>query len=379
MAGAAAQPVATGSGVADACTFARMEAAPLTVIEPCTALLRQSGLAPERRSEALFVRARAHHRNGSLDLAAEDYDAAIELAPNNEELYLGRANIEFRRGHDTNALALMQKAIAINPSNPRVLRSIGAVFSSAGQTEDAIRFLSAALRIDPKEPYALLLRSQLHAQKRRYEEALADADALVAIPPEEINRIGYLDGDGKQRDFHVVALSHRADIQENLGNFDLAEADLNRAIEYKSTPAALLARGELLSNRKGKEAAALRDLDAVIKLESREPRAHFSRGMALFSLRRFAEAAKAFDTAVALQSAYPAAFRMRARVQLEVGKPDAALQDFITALRQDSTMMRQVMPALSAGGYWPSPEIPTSITAELRQAIRKCLIDRKCT
>jgi len=355
-----------------------MEAAALAVVEPCTALLADKSLSPERRAELLFIRGRAYHRVGSIDLAAEDYDAAIALTPNNEEIYLASANIDFRRGLDTEALGKIQKAIAINPTSPRVLRSIGAVFSSAGQTEGALRFLNSALRIDPKEPYALLLRSQINAQKRNFETAVADATTLIDIPAEEINRNGYLDADGKQRDFHAAALLHRADLYEQLGRPDAAEADYDRAVAYQASPFALLARGEFLANRQGRETAALRDLDAVLRDEPREARAHFSRGVALTNLRRHADAIKAFDEAVKAQSSFPAAFRMRARANRELGRSEAAINDFVTALRQDSTMMRQIMPALSSGGYWPSAEIPTAITAELRSAILKCMNDRKC-
>lgn len=383
MLGILAGPIGASAAQAEAakteaCTAERMEAAPLTVIEPCTALLADTTLSPERRGAILFVRGRAYHRSGSLDLAAEDFENALKLTPNNEELYLALANIDFRRGLDTQALERIQKAIAINPTSPRVLRSIGAVFASAGQSEGAMRFLTAALRLDPKEPYALLLRSQLYAQKRDYEKALADADALVAIPPDEINRNGFLDGEGRQRDFHVVALTHRAELYENLGQHDRAEADFDAAVAYKNSPHALLARGEFLANIPGKEAAALRDLDAALRTEPREPRAHYARGVAFSNLRRYAEAAKAFDEAIKLQSSFPAAYRMRARANRELGKTDAALQDFVMALRQDSTLMRQIMPALSSGGYWPSSEIPTAINADLRAAIRKCMVDRRC-
>jgi tetratricopeptide (TPR) repeat protein len=242
-----------------------------------------------------------------------------------------------------------------------------------------MRFLTAALRIDPNEPYALLLRSQLYAQKHNFDAAIADADVLVALPADDINRNGFLDGEGRQRDFHVVALNHRAELYVQAGKDDLAEADFNKAVAYKSSPEAMLARGEFLANRPGKELAALRDLDTVVRDDPRNPRAQYIRGVAFMNLRRYGDAIKAFDEAIKLQSAFPAAFRMRARAQRELGKSDAALQDFITALRQDSTLMRQIMPALSSGGYWPSAEIPTAINAELRGAILKCMLDRKCS
>src|SRR3712207_5978563 len=83
--------------VAQQCTVERMEVAPLAVLEPCSELLKTE-MPAAQRAETLFVRGRAHHRNGSIDLAAEDYDEALKLTPENEELQLARANIDFRRG-----------------------------------------------------------------------------------------------------------------------------------------------------------------------------------------------------------------------------------------------------------------------------------------
>ena len=360
------------------CTVERMETTPLAVLEPCSALLGDPQVANEKRAEALFIRGRAHHRSGSIDLAAEDYDEALKLAPNNEEIHLARANIDFRRGFDDEALERIQKAIALNPANPRVLRAIGAVFSSAGQAEEALRYLSAAIKLDPADPYSLYLRSQLHAQKRRHSEALVDADALVAIAPDEINRVGYLDSNGTRRDFRIIALAHRAGLYESSGRYDLAERDLNAAVAYKAAPEALLARGEFLANRSGRQIAALNDIDAVIRVEPRDPRAHFARATALTNLRRLDEAVQALDTAIALQPAYPAAFRLRARVHRELGQADAAVQDFVTAIRQDSTLIRETMPALRAGGYWRSMDVPIALTPELHQAVRACMLAARC-
>jgi tetratricopeptide (TPR) repeat protein len=374
LASAALPPVA----VAQQCTVERMEVAPLAVLEPCSDLLKQTEMPSAQRAEALFVRGRAHHRNGSIDLAADDYDEALKLAPDNEEIHLARANIDFRRGLDDEALVRIQKAISLNPKNPRVLRSIGAVFSSAGQIEEAMRFLSAALLIDPAEPYALLLRSQLHAQKKRYKEAIADADALVKIPPETINRIGFLDSAGKRRDFHVAALTHRAELYEDAGDDEMAQRDYDAAVAYKNAPEALLARGEFFATRPGKEAAALRDLDAVLQVETDDARVHFVRGIALSNLKRPRDAVAAFDAAIRLRPSYPVAFRMRSRAHRELGNDDAAVQDFVVAMRQDSALLRQTMPALAAGGYWQTTEIPTAFTAELHDAIRKCMLDGKC-
>lgn len=79
------------------CSMDRMEENARSVIEPCTQLL-QSAISDRERGLALFVRGRGYHRSGQIPLAAADYDAALDLISDNEELWLSRSNAASRLG-----------------------------------------------------------------------------------------------------------------------------------------------------------------------------------------------------------------------------------------------------------------------------------------
>ena len=135
-----------------------------------------------------------------------------------------------------------------------------------------------ALAANPKDAYALLFRSRSHAELRQFNEALRDADDLVAIPPAEINRQGYLDGEGDRLDFHIVALENRANVYDAFGQPGRAEQDLTAAVTYSRSALALSARGKFLAYKNGQEKQALSDLDEAISLGSVDSRVFYAKG-----------------------------------------------------------------------------------------------------
>jgi tetratricopeptide (TPR) repeat protein len=360
-----------------ACSLARMELAPLQVIEPCSAVLRRSDLSAEQRSAALFVRGRAYHRTGRIDLAGADYDAALQLAPANDEILVSRANVAFRDGEKRLGVRLLMKALEINPRNARALRAVGMVYAGSGPIDQAIKYLSEALDADPAEPYALLARSQIYSGSQQYQLALRDADRLVAIEPGIINRAGYLDETGRMQDFHVIALANRSEILAAVGKLDAAERDLDAAVAYKWCTCTLMARAEFLRDRK-RDDEALRDIDAAIVLDQENVHAFYLRGLTLMGLRRSHEAFDSFNRALQIAPRYDYALRMRARLYREFGQTEEAVRDYEAAILSSPRMIVETIPALQHAGYWRSPEIPTAMTPELRDAIRACMLDETC-
>src|SRR6185503_11570057 len=69
--------VPAGALAAD-CTMAQLAISPYSVIDPCTARLKQQGLTKTEKSQAHFVRGRGYHRTKRLDLAEGDYRKAFD-------------------------------------------------------------------------------------------------------------------------------------------------------------------------------------------------------------------------------------------------------------------------------------------------------------
>jgi tetratricopeptide (TPR) repeat protein len=360
------------------CNLDSVQIAPPSVIEPCTILLQNPNLSAAERATALFIRGKGYHRTQRLDLAQQDYDAALTIAPQDDGIYVERANISFRYGRFAEGVYLLKQALTINPKNAHALRSTGALELDSGRVDDAIRDFDAALGADPEEAHALLFRSKAYEQKRQFGPALDDADALVAMPPEGINRQGYLDNHGTMRDFHIMALEQRADIYAETGRYELAERDLDAAVDYKWTADALVARGQYLMGRPGQAQAALRDLANATSLDPDHPRAFYLKGRVLAALKRPDEAFDAFDRAVTNDPHYDYALRMRAIMHRERGETELAVSDLERAMSISARMVSMTIRTLQHSGYWDSREIPNSLTPQLKDAIRACMLDTTC-
>jgi tetratricopeptide (TPR) repeat protein len=303
---------------------------------------------------------------------------AIGLTPENEELLVSRANIAFRGERFEEGVSCLQRALTLNPSNGHALRTMGALLGDSGQPEEANRHYSMALAADPKDAYALLFRSKNHTGLRQFDEALKDADALVAIPPAEINHQGYLDGKGDRLDFHIVALENRATVYDALGQPDRAEQDLNAAVSYSRSALSLSARGKFFAYKTGREKEALTDLDEAISLGSVDPLTFHAEGMVHVRFRKIEDALAAFDGALKIDPHFAPALRMRATIYRELDQTDLAVADTIHAVTVSRSARRGTMAALSAAGYWRSSDDPTDLTPALKDAIRACMLDKRC-
>jgi tetratricopeptide (TPR) repeat protein len=361
------------------CSIARMEEAPSAVIAPCSALLARSDLPVPERAAALHIRGRGYHNTNRFELAAADYTAALWLTPDNDEIWVSFANIAFREKLRPLGRWMLSHILELNPRNAQALRMIGADLHDQGDNTQAIAYYSRALEVDPAEPYALLFRSWAYADAtHQYALALKDADALVAIDPASINRQGFLDRFGERKDFHVVALQNRAEVYAAIGKPDLAEADLNAAVAYSGSAHAFVARGEFLSGQRGREQAALADLDRAIALEPENTRAWHFRGTVLTSLQRFPEAFAAFDQVVTIDPTDGYALRMRARMRRALGHGREAVDDIERAMAADPTIVAPTMLALRRAGYWRTAETPHAFTTELHDALTACMLDPTC-
>lgn len=361
-----------------ACTQLSVESDPAAVIAPCTALLKKSDLSDAARGQALFIRGQAYHHTKQLQLAQWDYDAALKLTPDNDTIYPSRANVAYRLGHFDEAVALLKRGLAINPKNAHALRMVGAILRNAGRTDEAIRYFSMALDVDPQDANALLFRSYAYYHERRFDLALQDAGKLVAMPPDKINLQGYLNNDGVKEDFHILALGNRADIFSAIGKFDLAEQDLDAAVDYKRTAESLEARGEFLMSRPGELPRALEDLQAATALDPNMLQAFYIKGAVLFDLKRYQDAVAALDRALIIYPNYDYALRMRAKAYRALGQTDSAVRDLQQAVAESPRVAAMTIRTLKVAGYLPSGEMPNGLTPELKDAIHACMLDATC-
>jgi len=128
----------------------------------------------DQSTEALYARAIAHHRDGSLGRAMEAMDELIAREPENPYFWELRGQILYENGRPAEAIAPYQRSVELLPHS--ALFRIGLAQSlidieDDARLDDAMQHLIVALAIEPDNGFAWYQRSRVH--ERRGERPLA--------------------------------------------------------------------------------------------------------------------------------------------------------------------------------------------------------------
>lgn len=103
---------------------------------------------------------------GDFAAAIVDYGRAIELAPNEASLYLGRALALTNTGETALAVNDLNKLLELNPDDASVLAKRGAAFEKLNNEESAVRDYRRALEIDPANAASKAAIERIEASAR---------------------------------------------------------------------------------------------------------------------------------------------------------------------------------------------------------------------
>jgi tetratricopeptide (TPR) repeat protein len=247
-----------------------------------------------RNAQAYALRARI----GDGSIEANERDRAIAAAlsdpPNSPE------------AANDDPLARADLAVQLRPyaSDPYIQRArLRLEQEKRESTRLALQDAREAVSLDPFDPQAWVVLaeaqiagnnhikiSELELRKQNQTEALASADQAVALAPEDTGLLQW------RGDF---AAEHGAEI---LQRFARAMRFYTQALRLDPTSTTLLLRRARAAERADREAEAIADYRAILRLEPGATIAAYELGMNQLSLGRFADAIDTFET---LQSEFP--------------------------------------------------------------------------
>jgi len=267
------------------------------------ALRLQPDLAP-----AYFHRGRLHLQQGNYDEALRDFDRVIDLVPDLAAAYSSRGSVWIQKGEPDKADADFQQAVVCEPGMAEAFALERLLLEAAyhGRREEfdeAINRATEAIEMDEECLPAYAMRAGAHWYSEQLVEAIDDYSRLI----EE-------DGD----DFH--ALAARGQVYAELGEFDLALADLERAIALGRKRAGKTGLAYAYNGRAlalaglGRLQEALRDFDRSLQDCPDNAWLDYNRGLVFHHLGRNREAAACFQQALdKTDPALPPKKRQRAR------------------------------------------------------------------
>ena len=147
-------------------------------------------LLVDDRSLPASARALAHAERGVLrladrafDPALADFEAAIDLAP--EEIrYVGDRGETLRRmGRPTEAIPDLDRLVAAKPDDAWAHGCRGAALQAIDRLEESLVDLDKAVGLRPGYTWALGARAETLRRLKRFPEALADLDRAIELLP----------------------------------------------------------------------------------------------------------------------------------------------------------------------------------------------------
>jgi tetratricopeptide (TPR) repeat protein len=123
-----------------------------------------------------------------VDASLADFSKAIELEPDNPEVYFNRGQTYLLATNFLNdpsffalCIADFNQAIALDPTNPESFNQRATCKLLSGDYEGAYNDFSEAIRLDPQEARFYLYRATLYPDFGQLDAALADAQKVLDL------------------------------------------------------------------------------------------------------------------------------------------------------------------------------------------------------
>ncbi len=254
-----------------------------------------------KRAEEFYQKGLAYWKNFDISEAIDSYSKAIEIYPDYIEALRERGRIYSMIGKGQEAIPDLTAYLKTQPNSVEFLNMRGLSYSEITENlidsdadkklideigTKALTDFNKAVELDPKNPSFYNNRSKLFIDFLMYKEAIADLEKAIAI-------------DGK----YALAYSNLG-LAKSYQNAISGSAELKRAIELEPKSAAV----------------------------------YYNRGVFNTNIYAFDEAIADFTKAIELHGTKPKYYNTRGMLYFAKGNGDAALQDFSTAIAQETTL-----------------------------------------
>jgi tetratricopeptide (TPR) repeat protein len=256
--------------------------------------------------EAYLREGDAYTRLGRFVQAAERYTLALARSPRCDAAWLGKGSALNLAGRPAEALQAYRSMQTYAPDSPAVYVGQGLALQGLGHHKEAIAAFDRALQIEPGSVRALTNKAtslgalgQDEAAIATYEQAL-DADSTGEFTKYVNYNLGLL--------------------LKKLARYEEAIDAYNRALEQEPTFGLALLDKAIACLESGRDEDALAALDLLVGVEPANGKAHALRASVLAIFKRYQEALRAYNRALALHYDTPVVRRQRERIRAKLHK-----------------------------------------------------------
>jgi tetratricopeptide (TPR) repeat protein len=131
-------------------------------------------------SDYHFALAQAYSNEGKVDLAIEEYRAAMAYDSNSALLHAKLAAEYLKKGSTSFAIEECKKAIELDPKDVDVRLMLGGIYSIGSESDAALQEYDAVLKMQPSNDEAAVFKTQVLVEKERTDDALKFIRGYVA-------------------------------------------------------------------------------------------------------------------------------------------------------------------------------------------------------
>jgi len=219
--------------------------------------------------------------------------------------------ISYNLGRHEEAIAYFDRALEIDPQDSQVWYKRGVIFGNQKKYTDALASYDKALEINPEYSDALCNRGVMLDNLGRHEEALACYDKALEINP-DISEAWY----------------NRGNVLKQLGRYDDALSSYDKALEFNPGYSDAWCNRGITLVQFGRYDDALTSFDNALEINPDFSEAWYNRGAALAHFGRHAEAVVSYDKAHKLNPEYSVPWYISSGLLGNLGQRNRAVTSF---------------------------------------------------
>ncbi len=145
----------------------------------------KTNVSPNKQTaEEYFYRGLSKYELGDYNGAIQDYNKAIQLAPDNTSAYINRGNSKSNLGDENGAIQDYNKAIQLAPDDALAYYNRGISKSNLGDENGAIQDYNKAIQLAPDDALAYINRGNSKGKLGDYNGSIQDYNKAIQLAPD---------------------------------------------------------------------------------------------------------------------------------------------------------------------------------------------------
>jgi tetratricopeptide (TPR) repeat protein len=347
----------------------------VAVIAACTAEL-QTTLSDKERLRLLITRGRAAHRDGQLQDAIRDFDAALALAPGEVEPYLRRAWTAYDQKDYARVISLAGSALELDQNNAEPYDLMGVVAADARNFAAAKAAYDKAVALAPGSVMPRFHRFELYKQIGAHREAIEELNALLALDTPELDT-RFDQVRHRKMSYRTLSRLERAKMFVSMGREDDAIKAFDAWVNVEPGPVSYTWRGWFYLDRNRFDLARA-DLEKASSYDANFWLPYNLQGWVACYRRDYAAAVPLFTAAIERRHNAGTSYWGRSIALRELKRTDEATKDALTAVSVDSNFLDRKIKTLTQLGYLQLPKDGGDRMPAVRDAVTACMLDERC-